>query len=577
MVANDTGPRGSGWLIARLTLVGVVALGVAVAPVSASVVLDGAVVHAADQSETTAEPGENETTVIASNQSVGAVFVGPRLEFEPPGEQRVPGNGEWVTVYKTPVFAESQYGWYNEYYEQLDWVDPEAEVPVVLSTFTTAATEADLGAQRNYDDRLEWRFGSYDADTGTWTRRTDGETRGGDTHVVDIRERLDYEMEDLVGNEMRLEMRVAEADGFLDNDEVFLDPPTITVCTCVYQANRTYSFDLSESSLERIKGPATVAFTVDRADGMTSAIPLSLRVNGHTVTNVTEAGTHTATVNASLLTAGENTVEFWIPNPSEEREIAAGYVVESSEVHVQRQPAIGLETNVSRNGTTVQVSYEVENDRESAITGVQLTQNGVPEHWQVRDHSDDGGTWLPDDQGWFWQTIGANETRTTTVTFSAPNETAAQQFEITATVSDASGHETTATVQQSPPEPSTPPLDLRLTSAHDESMAPNETLTLAFEVANTNASALSGVELDVGGSGDEWPLVSHNESRSIWVDGERMWIWQSIEANATETVSVTLRVPEETTAGTYTVPAAVTDAHGHTDTVNATITVANDR
>lgn len=108
-------------------------------------------------------------------------------------------------------------------------------------------------------------------------------------------------------------------------------------------------------------------------------------------------------------------------------------------------------------------------------------------------------------------------------------------------------------------------------SSGSQSATPGGTATVSFTLTN-DGDATSGYILDVSLPAG-WTVVEQTSDGGSWQSSDYDWLWQSVESGESVTASVTVRVPRDETADSYTVEAAAKSSAGTEDTTTRSITV----
>jgi hypothetical protein len=109
-------------------------------------------------------------------------------------------------------------------------------------------------------------------------------------------------------------------------------------------------------------------------------------------------------------------------------------------------------------------------------------------------------------------------------------------------------------------------------SATGGSTAPGGTVTLSYTVENTGSSP-AGILLDVTDLPDDASTVEHVDDEGTFNANETKWVFPTIEAGQSKSVSITIRVPNDS-EGAYETAAEVRSVAGVQATTTATVTVA---
>lgn len=106
--------------------------------------------------------------------------------------------------------------------------------------------------------------------------------------------------------------------------------------------------------------------------------------------------------------------------------------------------------------------------------------------------------------------------------------------------------------------------------------ARNSTVTVKFNLTNTNDTSLSGPAVKVTDYPSNWTIASHEDAGSTYSDssGIPTWLFLSVSAGASKQPTMTFNVPNSTESGDYTVTGQAQTADGFTVNASATVTVS---
>lgn len=121
--------------------------------------------------------------------------------------------------------------------------------------------------------------------------------------------------------------------------------------------------------------------------------------------------------------------------------------------------------------------------------------------------------------------------------------------------------------------PTSAPVSL---SVADASGAPNDTVTVTFNLTNTNATSLSGPALKVTDYPSSWAIDSHSDAGSTYSEssGTPTWLWLSISAGASKQPTITFDVPNSTQPGDYTITGQAQVSDGSVVNATGTVTIS---
>jgi hypothetical protein len=86
-------------------------------------------------------------------------------------------------------------------------------------------------------------------------------------------------------------------------------------------------------------------------------------------------------------------------------------------------------------------------------------------------------------------------------------------------------------------------------SGQDAATTPGSTVTVSFTVDNTGSA--TGAILDLQNVPSDWTIESQDAAGGTWSSSESKWLWQTIDADNSKTVSVTFQVPSDTSTADY--------------------------
>ena len=93
-----------------------------------------------------------------------------------------------------------------------------------------------------------------------------------------------------------------------------------------------------------------------------------------------------------------------------------------------------------------------------------------------------------------------------------------------------------------------------------DSAAPGETVTISVTISNSGENP-GGYVGDVS-LPDGWSVSEQTADGAIWNDGDRSWLWQSINAGDSVNPSISVTIPSNETAGSYDIETAVKSNEG---------------
>ncbi|MCJ7523513.1 MAG: NEW3 domain-containing protein [Dehalococcoidia bacterium] len=184
-------------------------------------------------------------------------------------------------------------------------------------------------------------------------------------------------------------------------------------------------------------------------------------------------------------------------------------------------------------------------------------QENIPAGWTLTQGTDDASAFQPTSNTWVWFPVVAGETKTVTYTLTVPVGAMAGDYNITGTVTGAQvsvsvlgdntitvtgdGVTGTATASRTIATPS---------------LAPGEstevTVTLTSELDEAKSFALQET------IPDDWTLTQVTDDASAFQDSTNTWVWFSVAAGATKTVTYTLTVPGGAAIGQHPITGTVT-------------------
>lgn len=107
----------------------------------------------------------------------------------------------------------------------------------------------------------------------------------------------------------------------------------------------------------------------------------------------------------------------------------------------------------------------------------------------------------------------------------------------------------------------------------DATATAGETATISLNLTNTGSNSenyIVDVTIPTG-----WSVDTHTTDGGQWNSGDRQWLWQDIDAGGAVTPSITVSIPEDASAGDYSIDVAAKTADGTVDTTSHTVTVTS--
>lgn len=93
-----------------------------------------------------------------------------------------------------------------------------------------------------------------------------------------------------------------------------------------------------------------------------------------------------------------------------------------------------------------------------------------------------------------------------------------------------------------------------------DTAAPGETVTISVTISNTGDDP-GGYVGDIS-LPENWTIEDQSAAGAIWNGGDRSWLWQSIQPGDSVSPTVTVAIPANETAGSYTVGTAAKSNEG---------------
>lgn len=113
-----------------------------------------------------------------------------------------------------------------------------------------------------------------------------------------------------------------------------------------------------------------------------------------------------------------------------------------------------------------------------------------------------------------------------------------------------------------------------------DTAGPGDTVTISVTLTNTGNNP-GGYIANVSVP-DGWSVDDQVDDGAIWNDGDRAWLWQSIDSGDSVTPSITMAIPSDESAGSYEIATVVKSTEGieanttHTVTVDSQADTASD-
>ena len=123
------------------------------------------------------------------------------------------------------------------------------------------------------------------------------------------------------------------------------------------------------------------------------------------------------------------------------------------------------------------------------------------------------------------------------------------------------------------PAPSVAAEPATVSSDGPNSATSGDTISISISLTNTGSSEenyIADISLPSG-----WSVDSHNDDGGQWNSGDRSWLWQNIDSQASVTPSISVVIPSDESSGSYSVETVAKTDEGTVNSSTHTITVDN--
>lgn len=127
-------------------------------------------------------------------------------------------------------------------------------------------------------------------------------------------------------------------------------------------------------------------------------------------------------------------------------------------------------------------------------------------------------------------------------------------------------------VASAPPDDPHDPLLLQPTPKTVNGQA-GEIVTVRLMLLNRGNNTSDAPVVDVGSLPANWTVVDRSDDHGLWRDSTKEWYWPALAGEEKVRPSLSVKIPNGTPAGTYTLNAEVTDGNGHADTATVRLKV----
>jgi uncharacterized membrane protein len=218
-------------------------------------------------------------------------------------------------------------------------------------------------------------------------------------------------------------------------------------------------------------------------------------------------------------------------------------------------------------GSTVTVSFIVNNSGDSPTMGPALRITDTPSDWNISDHSNGGGTYQEKENTWLWLSIGAETTRNPTLDLDVPSSITTGTYNISAELLNGSSEVIDTTTVQV-----TVKRQLRISLGDSNGMT-GDNITIPVTLSNNGDSQINGPAVKVESMPSEWSVISESSDGGTWKDATNTWTWMSIQENSTISPSVTVQVPKDAEPGAYNISTEAILRGNSVDKATATVNI----